>query len=175
VKDPNWDKEFPKRSTCEVVAVAPWSWFKQWVNAKDPIHRGGEYEKLKAAVGRAMWRQVVEVFPQLEARVQYLEVGSPLTNYDYLAAPHGELYGANHNIARFSTETAALLRPQTPISGLFLTGQDVMTCGFVGALEGGMLCASAVLHRQLLLDLTMAREKYARKKEERGEGGKKKS
>jgi len=163
-KDPNWDKEFPERSTCEIVTVGPWEWFKRWADAEDPFHRGDEYDRLKTAVGRAMWQQVVEMFPHLRTRVECFEIGSPLSNYDYLSAPQGELYGANHNMARFSAENAALLRPQTPIEGLFLTGQDIFSCGFVGAMYGGLLCASTVLHRQLLLDLTLAFSKHGRKR-----------
>lgn len=68
VKDPSWDNEFPERSTCELVTVAPWSWFETWAAAR-PLHRGEEYEELKEAIGRAMWRQAVEMFPDLEDKV----------------------------------------------------------------------------------------------------------
>ena len=36
------------------------------------------------------------------------------------------------------------LSPRTPVPGLFLSGQDVMTPGIAGALWGGMLSAAAV-------------------------------
>lgn len=88
-------------------------------------------------------------------------MGSPLSNSHYLGAPRGELYGADHNMARFSADSAALLRPQSPVKGLYLTGQDVFMGGFTGALFGGLFCASAVLHRQLYIDLRRARAKYA--------------
>ena len=34
-----------------------------------------------------------------------------------------------------------------------ISGQDIFTGGFAGALYGGVLCASSILHRNLLTDL----------------------
>ena len=45
------------------------------------------------------------------------------------------------------------LKPATALPGLWLTGQDVATCGVAGALIGGVLCASGILKRNLLTGL----------------------
>jgi all-trans-retinol 13,14-reductase len=37
--------------------------------------------------------------------------------------------------------------------GLFLSGQDVMSCGFVPSLMSGLLAASCVLDKNLVLEL----------------------
>ncbi len=52
------------------------------------------------------------------------------------------------------------LRPETPFEGLLLTGQDVFTAGFVGAMFGGVLAASTALNRNLYMDLQVARKAY---------------
>lgn len=63
------------------------------------------------------------------------------------------MYGADHDLARFTPEATVNLRPETPIKGLYLSGQDIFTCGFAGATFGGLFCASAVLNRNIYGDL----------------------
>jgi all-trans-retinol 13,14-reductase len=96
----------------------------------------------------------------LQGKITSLTVGTPLDSHRFLGAPQGELYGQEHDTQRFSKETLALLRPKTPIKGLFLTGQDVMFCSFTGALFGGLFCASAVLGRNLYEDLAKAHRRH---------------
>lgn len=93
------------------------------------------------------------MFPQVTDRKEYFEVGTPLSNIYYLGTTQGEVYGVDHNTVRFSTQSMADLRPEIGIPGLFLTGQDAFICGFVGAMMGGLLCASVVLRRNLMADL----------------------
>lgn len=52
-----------------------------------------------------------------------MEVGTALTNQYYLATSKGEIYGLDHTTERFNPANAARLRPETPVNGLYLTGQ----------------------------------------------------
>lgn len=76
------------------------------------------------------------MFPQLEGRMEYFEVGSPLSNTYYLGTEKGEVYGVDHDTTRFSLEAIAQLRPDIGVPGLYLTGQDILTCGISGAMYG---------------------------------------
>jgi all-trans-retinol 13,14-reductase len=78
--------------------------------------------------------------------VDYAELSSPLSTRHSSGHPHGEMYGLSPSPERFRMH----LRAQTPVRGLFLTGQDLAMAGVVGALYGGVMAASAVLRRNLL-------------------------
>ena len=159
VKTTNEDNK--KETTCEVFALAPFEWFKEWAEKKT---KGGEYKDFKKTLGKKLWSQVLEVYPQLEDKVKHFNVATPLTYQFLIASPKGEIYGCDHNKKRFSPTTAAMLRPKTPIPGLYLTGQDIFTCGFSGAMLSGLMTSTVILKRNLLRDLQNIKKTYNCKK-----------
>jgi len=153
-KDPNW-KNHPGRdgkSTCVAVTLANWEWYKRF--EKEPVkRRGDEYEGIKNTVGEIMLEQICKLFPQIRDHIDYKDIGTPVTNKHYIAQPHGEIYGLDHTRERMHPLMASKLRAKTDIPGLYLTGQDILSCGFTGALFASLLTASAVLERNVLNDL----------------------
>lgn len=162
-KDPTYQDRFPGKSTCEIVTVSPHHWYKEWENER-VMHRGEDYTAIKINIGRQAWNQVLELFPNLEGHEEYFDVGTPLSNQHYLASSNGEVYGIDHHVDRFSLDAIVKLRPQTSIKGLYLTGQDVMVCGFSGAMYGGLMCSSAILRRNLIAELTEVKKELNKKK-----------
>ncbi|KAI6652584.1 hypothetical protein LOD99_4369 [Oopsacas minuta] len=162
-KDPAWSAHFPGKSVCEVISPVPYRWFEDWRNDYTDGKKGDHYLTLKKTFGERMWSQTLRIFPQLKDKVDYFELGTPLTNSFYLQYAKGEIYGIDHDVQRFSGANSCYLKSTTPINGLYLTGQDVLSCGFAGALYGGVLCASAILKRNLLLDLVKMRIEYKKK------------
>ncbi|XP_045171991.2 all-trans-retinol 13,14-reductase-like [Mercenaria mercenaria] len=152
-KDSAWEDRFPGKSVALLITLLPWSWFNKWEGGRVK-HRGDDYNYLKERIAQQMWRQCEQLFPKLEGKLEYLDVGTPLSNKYYLGQPEGEMYGMGHGIRRFDPEISMLLRAESGIPGLWLTGQDIVTCGFSGALHGGVLTASSILHRNLINDLT---------------------
>ncbi len=78
-----------------------------------------------------------------------MEIGSPVTFKYYLGHPHGDFYGLDHSTGRVNPEAIAVLRPDTDVPGLYLTGQDVMLTGFAASLCSGLLCATSILGKQV--------------------------
>ena len=85
--------------------------------------------------------------PGLAEEIDYYELSTPLSTRHFASYERGEIYGLDHSPKRFDQRW---LQPRTPIKGLFLTGQDIVTCGVTAALVAGYLTASAILRRNLL-------------------------
>jgi all-trans-retinol 13,14-reductase len=84
--------------------------------------------------------------PAVSGAIETWELSTPLSTRHFANAERGQIYGLAHAPDRFLTRD---LRPRTPIEDLFLTGQDVATCGVVGALSGAVTTVSAMLGRNL--------------------------
>lgn len=151
-KDPTWEDRFPDRSTMTVLVPTCYEWFEEW-QEEAKGKRSSNYETLKHSFVEASLSVIMRLFPQLEGKVDSVVGGSPLTYQFYLAAPRGACYGADHDLDRLHPHVIASLRAQSPIPNLYLTGQDIFTCGLMGALQGALLCSSAILKRNLYLDL----------------------
>lgn len=167
-KDPIWQQRNPGKSTVSLVSFANYSWFEEWKDAK-VTNRAPEYKELKQAFIDSILEVVMDVFPKITRdKIEYIDAGTPITNTHYIGAPKGEIYGADHGVARFSPELNATVRPQTPLKNLYLTGQDVFLCGFAGALAGALTCGSVILKRNLHLD-TIALAKKTKFMKQKGE------
>jgi len=153
-KDPEWENHPGRKgkSTLAIVTLANWEWFKQWED-KTVKRRGDDYDELKNCIGHRMIEQTCKLFPQIRDKIDYIDIASPVTNKHYLSAPHGEIYGLDHSKERFDPLMVARLRPETDIPGLYMTGQDILTCGFTGALFSGVLTAQVCLGRNVMYDL----------------------
>ncbi|XP_062874655.1 all-trans-retinol 13,14-reductase-like [Trichomycterus rosablanca] len=157
-KDSTWEQRNPGKSTLTLVTFAPYSWFEEWKDEK-VTNRGADYQELKDTIINSVMEVVIQIYPKVKDRIEYTDAGTPLTNQHYIASPKGEIYGADHDIARFTADVCATIRPRTPIKNLFLTGQDVALCGFAGAISGAMICGSAILNRNLYHDLEFLKRK----------------
>uniref|UniRef100_A0A3Q1BAS3 All-trans-retinol 13,14-reductase n=1 Tax=Amphiprion ocellaris TaxID=80972 RepID=A0A3Q1BAS3_AMPOC len=138
--------------TGNLVSFANYQWFEEWKDGK-VTNRGHDYKALKQAFIDSILEVVMDVFPKITRdKIEYVDAGTPITNTHYIGAPKGEIYGADHGVARFCPDVNATVRPQTPLKNLYLTGQDVFVCGFAGALAGALTCGSVLLNRNLHLD-----------------------
>lgn len=145
-KDPTFAERHTRRATIELVTVAPWGWFSQWDGTRWK-QRGAAYDAHKARLTDRLLGELARLLPQTSGHIVHAELSTPLSTKHFAAWAHGEIYGLDHTPARFRQRW---LKPQTQVPGLYLTGQDVVTCGVAGALLGGVLCASVILRKNLL-------------------------
>jgi all-trans-retinol 13,14-reductase len=139
-KDPDFERRHPGRATIEIVAPAPYEIFAPWAG-RTWGKRGDDYEALKQSYGERLLEHLYDKVPQVRGRVDYWEVSTPLSMQWFCGWERGELYGLDHDPARLQQRW---LRPRTRVPGLWLTGQDVMSCGVTGAMMGGLAAATSV-------------------------------
>lgn len=139
-KDPDFSRRYPGKATIEIVAPVNYDWFAPWSGTVWG-KRGEDYEALKARFGERLMNVLYDKLPQLRGKVDYFEVSTPLSTNWFGGYQRGELYGLDHDPARFKQPW---LSPRTPIKGLWLTGQDTLSCGIVGAMMSGVLTTTAV-------------------------------
>jgi all-trans-retinol 13,14-reductase len=148
-KDPTFQMRHPGRATLEVLTAAPYEPFAPWADARWR-HRGPAYDELKARFTERLLAQLYSYVPQVKGKVDLCELSTPLSTRHFANYPSGEIYGLTHDPARFELP----IRAETPIAGLYLTGQDLVTAGIVGALMGGVLTATAILGPQVFWKTT---------------------
>lgn len=139
-KDPDFERRHPGRATIEIVAPAPYGIFAPWAD-RTWGKRGDDYEALKQSYGERLLEHLYAKVPQVRGRIDYWEVSTPLSMQWFCGWERGELYGLDHDPSRLQQ---SWLRPRTRVPGLWLTGQDIMSCGVTGAMMGGVAAATAV-------------------------------
>jgi len=140
-KDPDYLNRHPGTATVEIVAPAPYEWFEKWQGSTWG-KRGDDYEAFKKELGERLMSYLYDKLPQLKGKVDYYEVSTPQSTNWFAGYQRGELYGLDHTPERLQQDW---LGPRTRIPGLWLTGQDTLTCGVTGAMMSGMLTTMAMV------------------------------
>lgn len=140
-KNPAWSNRFPGRATVEVIGAASYARFAEWRN-QPWRKRGNAYHAYKEEIAERYLSALYKHRPQLEGRVKYYELSTPLSTEHFTNHPQGAFYGIAQSPARFLND---YVHPKTEIPGLYLTGQDVVTAGVGGALISGAITAAAIL------------------------------
>ncbi len=145
-KDPDFVRRHPGKSTVEVITLVPYGWFAKWENSRWQ-HRDEEYEALKAKLAGRLMEVLERHVPAARGRVEHAELSTPLTTRHFANYARGEIYGVSARPERYKLRE---LGARTPVKGLYLTGQDVVSPGVAGALFGGVISASVALGRNLM-------------------------
>ncbi len=140
LKDPAHDPGPDKKYAGELIAWSDWSTVEQWADVPRG-ERGEEYESFKQHIASTLLEQFAVYFPRLAELIVFHEVSTPLATASITGHRMGSFYGLDVTPERITTDA---LRMKTPIEGLYLTGQDVLTPGIPGAFWGGVLAASSI-------------------------------
>ena len=145
-KDPTFETRYPGRATLELITFAPFEWYMPWFES-EWRQRSDSYEAAKRRLSDRLLEALYGQLPQLRGKIDHHELSTPLSTRHFANYERGEIYGLEHTPGRFDER---FLKPRTPIEGLYLTGQDIVTCGVAGAMAAGFLTASAILKKNLL-------------------------
>ena len=146
-KDPEYNKMFGEnKSVCVIVTEVPRYHFEQW--SKQPCGgRSKEYEDFKKKIGNRLIEELLfKQFPQTRDCISKIKFGTALSADYYLGNRFGESYGLHNSVERyFDWDISKVLKPDTEINGLYISGQDTVCCGWAGALHSGLVCAERIL------------------------------
>lgn len=138
-------KTASRTTTCQLLCMAEYAWFEKYAG-KRTRRRGAEYKALKAAWGERLTEVLLRFYPQLEGRIELVDVSTPLSIEHYLGANEGGAVGLDQTPERFTDwEVVRHLDARTSIPGLWLTGQDTVTCGQPIVQGAGLITALRML------------------------------
>ncbi len=140
-KDPQWDIQYPNKSTIEIIVPINYQFFKKWEDSEWK-HRPEDYEALKEQLSQRLLETLYKHHPQTKDNITHYELSTPLSTKYFSKYNQGEIYGLQHSSKRLNNQN---LKPQTHIKNLYLSGQDILTAGVAGALFAGTLTAVKIL------------------------------
>ncbi|MCB9683193.1 MAG: NAD(P)/FAD-dependent oxidoreductase [Alphaproteobacteria bacterium] len=143
LKDPSkrYGGDGAPHHTFEAFTFVPYDTFAPWAHSHHD-DRPAAYTAYKAAMVPRMLRAVERVLPGISDHLLLAELGTPLTNAFYCAAPRGNLYGTD----KIRSQVGPLSFPvRTEIDGLVLCGASTVAHGVMGALSSGVSAAQVVL------------------------------
>jgi all-trans-retinol 13,14-reductase len=95
--------------------------------------------------------RALRLIPDLGAEIEVVEAVTPVSYFDWTGTMDGSAYGAKRAIH------AVPLRTRTPVRGLFLAGQGLLTPGVMGAAASGVVAAGRVAGLQAAWELMAIR------------------
>ncbi len=140
LKDPAHDPGPSLKHTGEVLVWADWSSVAEFAAGGAKEHAEA-WAAFKQDIESRMMKFFEQKFPALAPLVVYCELGTPLGTVAFTGHEKGGFYGIETTPHRMLSDA---LSARTPVPGLYLSGQDVVTPGIAGALTGGMFGAAAI-------------------------------
>lgn len=127
--------------TLEAFAFVPWEPFAPWADV--PVaERPASYGALKARLRDAMIDTASTTIPGLREKLEFAELGTPLSNHTWVGATHGSIYGTEKALDQVGLGG---FRARSPIRDLYLCGASLGAMGVLGAGWSGLTTAGLLL------------------------------
>lgn len=124
-------------------------WNESFNTIANPSERGNEYEKTKHDFEEKVVNRLCERYPDLRNSIQHVYSSTPLTFRDYLGTPEGEMYGIEKD---FNNPMMTIINPKTKIPNLYLTGQNIVFHGILGATIGALVTSFNFVNSQEVVE-----------------------
>lgn len=111
--------------------------------------RGLEYEQFKKEKEELVIQRLEKHFPDIRKSIRQVHSSTPLTYKNYLGTPEGELYGINKD---FNNPSSTIINTRTKVKNLYLTGQNIVFHGILGATIGAFVTCFNFLDNKKILD-----------------------
>ena len=112
------------------------AWEKTVNTIVTPTEREEGYTQAKRHFEEKVVRRLCERYPDLKPAIRNVYSSTPLTFRDYLGTPEGEMYGIEKD---FNHPMMTTINPKTKIPNLYLTGQNIVFHGILGATIGALV------------------------------------
>jgi phytoene dehydrogenase-like protein len=133
-------------SNIDILTPMLWQEVSPWANG-----RGTAYSDFKTRKAQECIELVSKRLPELKDNIERIYTSTPLTYRDYTGTYEGSAYGIRKD---YNQLFYTLLSPQTQISNLLMTGQNLNLHGVLGvSMTSFFTCAKLVGMENLLKDL----------------------
>ena len=112
----------------DLLTPMPWLYLQRWGDTTVG-HRGEDYQRMKQRIADECTELAETIIPGLRDMIVERYTSTPLTWRDYTLTPNGSAYGVRKDCRNVMLTT---MSPQTPITNLLLTGQNLMLHGLEG-------------------------------------------
>jgi phytoene dehydrogenase-like protein len=141
LKDPS--KMHAGHHTCEAFTFVSYDAFEKF-RREGPGAQAEEYEALKEDLAWRMFQALERRIPGISDHVVFWNLGTPLTNVQYINTTRGNLYGTAKNRKQVGPRSFPI---QTEIDGLLMCGASTRNFGVSGATKTGLDAAKVILNR----------------------------
>jgi all-trans-retinol 13,14-reductase len=111
-------------------------WENTFNTTINPSERNAAYLKFKKDKEEQIIKRLETRYPDFRSCIKNVYSSTPLTYRDYIGTPEGSLYGIKKD---FNNPIGTTINSKTRVPNLYLTGQNIIFHGILGATIGSFV------------------------------------